>query len=327
MSKTKASLCVITATALTVMTLFLLPFTPKPAVRTAIVSRGELLQTTLVEGVVAYESQQPVVSLQAGRLSGVYVAQGQRVKAGQLLFAMDTSAEEQALSMLASRRYAAERLTGGEAALAGATFGWDEQELAIRASIELKQLRAQEDGVVGAVYQQAGDYVADGALIGLVHSDGLCVTAAWQPGIYAQAQAGAAATVAATSGESVVYVQLRQTGAPALSAETGQYVQQLTFAPVGNAGLTGFEVGDRVMVEVLNRTDLDVPLAPVEAIDENGRLWLVRDGKAVSMKVDTTLRNDQYLYVPEALLGERIILLPDDSTLTEGCAVKEAKKR
>ena len=39
MPKTKASLLVIAATAATVVTLFLLPFTPRTAVRTAVVER------------------------------------------------------------------------------------------------------------------------------------------------------------------------------------------------------------------------------------------------------------------------------------------------
>ena len=50
MPKTKASLLVIAATAATVVTLFLLPFTPRTAVRTAVVERGELICSTLLEG-------------------------------------------------------------------------------------------------------------------------------------------------------------------------------------------------------------------------------------------------------------------------------------
>ena len=48
MPKTKASLLVIAATAVTVATLFLLPFTPKTAVRTAAVERGDLIRSTPV---------------------------------------------------------------------------------------------------------------------------------------------------------------------------------------------------------------------------------------------------------------------------------------
>ena len=90
MPKTKASLLVIAATAATVVTLFLLPFTPRTAVRTAVVERRELICSTLLEGVVAYADEQPLIALQAGRVGKVYVCQGQTVRAGELLISMDT---------------------------------------------------------------------------------------------------------------------------------------------------------------------------------------------------------------------------------------------
>ena len=98
MPKTKASLLVIAATAVTVATLFLLPFTPKTAVRTAEVERGNLIRSTLMEGVVAYADEQPLVALTAGRVARVYVSQGQAVCAGDLLMSMDTSVQEQELT-------------------------------------------------------------------------------------------------------------------------------------------------------------------------------------------------------------------------------------
>ena len=98
MPKTKASLLVIAATAVTVATLFLLPFTPKTAVRTAAVERGDLIRSTLMEGVVAYANEQPLIALQAGRVARVYVIQGQAVRAGDLLVSMDTSVQEQELA-------------------------------------------------------------------------------------------------------------------------------------------------------------------------------------------------------------------------------------
>ncbi|MEG0902567.1 MAG: hypothetical protein RSG96_10615, partial [Clostridia bacterium] len=66
MQKTKASLGVIAATAITVLTLFLLPFTPKVAVRTVLPKRGELIETIFLEGVICYQNEQPCVNLQAG---------------------------------------------------------------------------------------------------------------------------------------------------------------------------------------------------------------------------------------------------------------------
>ena len=39
---------------------------------------GELICSTLMEGVVAYADEQPLIALQAGRVGEVYVCQGRR---------------------------------------------------------------------------------------------------------------------------------------------------------------------------------------------------------------------------------------------------------
>ena len=105
MQKTRASLLVIAATALTVATLFLLPFTPKAAVRTAVVERGAFIRSTLLEGVIGYAQEQPLLALQPGRIARVHVQQGQRVSAGELLVSMDTEAQEQELAAVTRMLY------------------------------------------------------------------------------------------------------------------------------------------------------------------------------------------------------------------------------
>ena len=91
MTRTQASLSVIAVTLATVTTLFLLPYTPKIPVQTAIVRRGEWTKTTLAEGVVQYRQQQPAVCLQGGVLRRVCAEEGVNFRKGKLLFALDTS--------------------------------------------------------------------------------------------------------------------------------------------------------------------------------------------------------------------------------------------
>ena len=173
MPKTKASLLAIAATAVTVATLFLLPFTPKTAVRTAAVERGDLIRSTLMEGVVAYADEQPLIALQAGRVARVYVIQGQAVRAGDLLVSMDTSVQEQELAAVNRLLYEQETALAafgqmGEAALNAAQTVLEARtrQTELRAAIASAQIRAERDGVVGAVY------VAEGAVAGEPAGDG-----------------------------------------------------------------------------------------------------------------------------------------------------------
>lgn len=108
MTRTQASLSVIAVTLATVTTLFLLPYTPKIPVKTATIQRGNWTKTTLAEGVVQYRQQQPAVCLQGGVLRQICAGEGETVRKGQLLFALDTRQEEAALERLAAGRHAME---------------------------------------------------------------------------------------------------------------------------------------------------------------------------------------------------------------------------
>ena len=317
----KASLGVIAATAVTVLTLFLLPFTPRLAVYTAEVQRGDLVRSDLLEGLVAYREQFPVLGAQAGRLSAVHVQAGQRVQAGQLLFALDTTMEEQALATLTALRYTQEQALaaydGAVQALAGNALEWAEKESALRQSIAAKQLRAAGDGLVEAVYVSEGDYVAAGALLGMVRSEEKCVMAVCPAGRGAQPGATALITV---GNDAPVPARLVSVSAPDTAEGNAQ---RLCFFPVGEWG----EAGQRVTVELIRTVERNVPLAPLEAFDSMDRLWVVENGVAAPLSADTARRNSEYVRVPESLLGAKVVLTPEGSGLTPGRAVKEAKAR
>ena len=100
MSRTKASFVMIMVTAVTVTTLFLLPFTPRLAVCTVVAQQGDLVRTLVLEGMVRYRQEQTCLSLFQGVVNGVYVQAGQAVHRGDLLFSLDTEQQEAQLESL-----------------------------------------------------------------------------------------------------------------------------------------------------------------------------------------------------------------------------------
>ena len=72
---------------------------------TAVVERGAFIRSTLLEGVIGYAQEQPLLALQPGRIARVHVQQGQRVSAGELLVSMDTEAQEQELAAVTRMLY------------------------------------------------------------------------------------------------------------------------------------------------------------------------------------------------------------------------------
>lgn len=334
MPKTKASLLVIAATAATVVTLFLLPFTPRTAVRTAVVERGELICSTLLEGAVAYADEQPLIALQAGRVGKVHVRQGQTVRAGELLISMDTDVLEQELAAVNQLLYEQETALAafgqaGEAALSAAqtTLQARTRQAELRASIASAQIRAEADGVVGALYVAEGAIAGEGGLLGTVHGTGLRVAAAGRAEDLANVAPGAAAMVTSAEGKTLGAAVLGQSGAPELDGSTGQAMQSLSFFPMDDGAWIGVGAGDRVVVELAQEALEDQALVPISAVDSRDRVWFVEDGIATPVEIDLTLRNDAYVAVTQEWAGKRVVLLPETASLYPGCAVKEARTR
>ena len=334
MPKTKASLLVIAATAATVAILFLLPFTPKTAVRTVVVEQGELIRSALMEGVIAYAQEQPLVALQAGRVRQVHVRQGQTVRAGDLLISMDTSLQEQELSAVNQLLYEQETAAAafgqaGETALSAAqtVVQARTRQAELRAAIAAAQIRAEADGTVGAIYVAEGAITGENGLLGTVHGTGLRVVAAGRAEELGNVAPGAAAMVTSTEGKALGAAVLEQAGAPELDAATGQAMQPLSFLSADGDAWAGAGAGDRVMVELVCEALKDQALVPVSAVDSRDRVWFVENGTATPVEIDLSLRNDQYVAVPREWAGKRVVVQAESAGLYPGCAVREARTR
>lgn len=332
MQKTKASLWVIAATTVTVATLFLLPFTPKIAVRTTQVKLGALEKTVFLEGVVRYQDEQACLNTQAGQVYSVHVSQGQKVQAGDLLISMDTTIEEESLATLSQMLHEQERLIvdgqyAGVISTAVMQTTWDARVTAqeLRASIETKRIRAAKDGIMGGVYVQEGDYVAAFTALGYVRGEEKCIAAVKMVDYSSDISDGTIARVLTGTGEALGLATLCKTDAPVVNETTAQLAQQLTFYPETETNLADAEIGDQVTLEVLYGANADVALIPVSAIDHNDMLWVVENDKAMPIAVDTAKHNEQYVCVSDQLIGQRIILEPSLYDLYAGCGIKEEK--
>ncbi len=330
MPKTRASLLVIAATLITVATLFLLPFTPRIAVHTTVIQTGNLIRSTLLEGVVCYENEQPCVALKAGRVARVYVKEGQWVKQGDLLFSMDTTAEEAALASVISacNQQAQTGLNGLEQLAAAASsqtsLALKEKLAELESSIALAQIRAGADGVVGGVYAKEGELVGEMTLLGDVHGTRKAIAAAGRASELAGVTHGTFAVLQAASGEANGLATVAALGAPAINDATAQAMQTVSLLPADQASLSDAVIGDRVMVELICESTSDVALIPIAAVDAQERVWVIENGHATPVGVDVSHRNEEYVAAPKEWAEKRIVLLPSARQLYAGCAVKEA---
>lgn len=331
MPKAKASLLIIMATVLTVAILFCLPFTPRPTVQLAVVGSGDLVRTLLMEGVVGYRNLQPCIALRDGRVATVYIAEGQQVHKGDLLFAMDSTPAQTALAALSRGIY--------EQGLAIKQFGDDElanallvqktlleEKASLEAEIGASQIRATFDGTVGGVYESEGSYVTAKAVLGEVHDTQKQITALGRYSDLAGVTMGAPAMIQSNGGEKMGAARLTELAAPVHDETTGALMQTLKLELLSSEQLKKAAVGDRMTVELVCEVAKNKALVPITALDSENRIWVVEAGKVYPYRVDVSCRNDQFVAVDERWLGRQVVLLPDKAKLTHGCSIKEAKR-
>ena len=326
MTKARASLWMFGMTFLTVSFMLLWPYTPKKIVTTATVQMGDLLQTILLAGTASYESERPIVSLLDGQIQRVHIIPGQRVQKGQLLFSLDTTAEEEMLAYVIKARIQQEQLYQEDALAAMAVQGITqlrEKEKELRSRIEAAQIRAQQDGRVEQVYVQDGDYAKTAQFLGTLSGEQICICVAADTDTLRFAKIGSPAVIK-KNGKLAGMAVLDSLSAPVMEETTGAAAQQGVFR-ILDAGQ--INAGDRLTLEMLQNRTETAALVPISAVSRKNEVWIDEGGKAVPVSIDVSIRNDTWVAAGDELTGKKVILLPDLYELTPGCAVQNAEVR
>ncbi len=324
MGRAKASIAMILAALSGATMILAIPKESDLRIPTTMIERGDLVESTYLTGTVSYRERQPCISFLSGKIEQVYVQAGSEVKKGQLLVRIDTSSEEAMLSRLENARYINEANVSSYAEV-GAIIGAQNLELLqtiqqLQSRIDGAQIRAAVDGVIEAIYVSDGDYVSEGAVVGLVRSEDKCLLAlqkaektAYQPGT-----------------EAYVFENQRPIGLVHLSGvdqSLEQSAQQLTFVPKQEDLLGQIDAGMLMTMEVIDGCVENVALVPFAAISREREIWIIENGRAHATWIDTSLCNDKYVALPEEWAGKQVVLAPDRYDLSEGCLVKEDAAR
>ncbi len=325
MNRARASLIVIAATFIASSIMFARPSDKQIQLKTAIVQEGDLIQSTVMACIVDYEQRQPSVAVYGGKVSQVYVKAGDRVSKGQLLMRIDTTSEEKLFAEMQQARFAREAFLDSTAEpvavlTASQSMEWLQSEEQLLQRIEAAQVRSQNDGIVEAVYVKPGEYVGIATVLCIIRSENRCLFATQSiqkstllPDTFALIQ---------NNGQTVGTAMLSR-----VSLSEDRLMQQLCFVPTESGILEQVDIGSLLTLEIVDAKHTDVSLIPLAAINAAGEVWIVENQKASPIKISTTVRNSNYVAINEAWAGKRVILMPDEYALMQGCYVEEAGSR
>ena len=297
-------------------------------VQTAAIRTGDFLQTLPMIGTVEYEQQHNSFVLRNGKIARVYVKKGQKVKAGELLFTLDTSNEENAMAKLSQLRYQQQSIRDMGSVVNLMTLQSEyellRQEVELKHRIEASHMRSEAEGVVEAVYIKAGTCAQTGELAVVVRGEEKCINVLADPSELAGIDSGTAA-VMTHRGQYTGTAKIERMDAPVMTTEGIR--QQITLVPVDGNDLDLYEAGTSISVEVLTDSIPSQALIPMAAIDRDDRVWIIENGRVYSVRLESGKYNDQFVAVPaHEWDGRQVVLLPDRYQLQEGCTVKNAKK-
>lgn len=319
MRRGKAALLLLASSICTAVLMALWPVQSALQVETAVVGSGELVRTLLLSGRVQY-AQQPCISLKSGIVKQVHVTVGQQVESGQLLFSLDTSAEEQALAALHAQKHAQQTVVAGLDDAAAALAVQPQLDLAdserqLLASIEASKVRAAVDGIVQTIYVQPGEMVTEAALLGAIRGTELEIAAS-APASDVNCVSTGAAAIAECRKQNAVPLVLSNVQ-PAENAG----MQILSFQALTDAA---WKAGDTAEVEMIMDVHPGCVLIPLSAVGVDDEVWFIKEGRAYSASLQTDLYNRSHAAAPLEWAGRTVILYPEQYDLAEGTPVKKA---
>lgn len=321
MRKSKKALLMLGGSMLIAILMIAWPAKQPLAVSTEVIQYGDLVQTVLMNGVVCHRDQQPCISLRSGRIKRVLVERGQQIRQGELLFQLDTAAEEQALSAMYRQSFNQTTALGqldsaASALLLQNEIDWQQLESQLMAGVEAAQIRASSDGVMGAVYVRENEYVPEGAQLGMTHSHGMQIAVS---GGAAEGNVMPLDTVGAATirGQTFPVRLERKTSVD----ENG--MQMFLFDAIDENEWNEWQVGESVRIEAVKMTPVSGALIPLSAVSADGSVWTIQNGRAQKRNIFFGESNRTHIVADAVWTNQTVILEPDTYELTEGMLIQE----
>lgn len=285
------------------------------------VQLGSVEQVTALTGALRYEGEHAVISPATGLVREVYVAAGDRVKAGDALFRLDGQAQAAAVSAAIARQAEGTSIPasayGVDLSGVNQAAAWESESALTQAQMALEALtvRAAVDGVVQQVLVTENGGVAAGSPGVAMSGEKQVIQCAAVLRDAEQLRPGLTARIL-HDGEMLCMGQVTAIGAA--TVVNGQTVCQVDIAPEEAISLP---LGATVSAEVIRASAENVPVLPVSAAD--GMVRWVSEGRAYTAPVTVLLADESLCWV-DLPVGTQVVLSGEETV--EGQRIREVPR-
>ena len=324
-SKTGFSCWLLAVTAVAVAALLVWPavaLSSIPTEQTATVSlgvsaRGSVQKTLLLAGTTAYADERFAISPQSGIAVWVTSKQeGQSVARGEALLRLDVTAQENLLAACYAKP--SEKSLSSELLLAaGGQPRLSADQL--KESISQSTVRAHEAGQVLRTLVRPGEAVQAGTPVALLASSNQEIRALADAHERRQLRPGLPVRLE-QNGAFIAWGRVESISSLTVDSVSGLSVAQVNVKPVSPLSLA---MGESVEVSVILEENADTVTVPLEALDDQGRIWQVHDGRAWPLAADAEVFDDQRVPVTGLSENTPVILSPPNN-LVSGQRIREA---
>jgi len=325
-SRFNLSCCLLVITTLAVLVMLIWPtaaLSSLPQEKCVTVSlglsqRGNIQRTLSFTGSAAYAGEYYAVSPQSGFVAWVTPKrEGQPIAAGEALMRLDTSNHETLLAacfLEPTEPSLSEELL--DAVRGQTAFSAETLETAVSQST----VRAYQAGQVLQPLVRRGEPVQAGTPVALLASEQQEVRGLVSAKERRQLTPGMPVRLE-REGSFIAWGRIDNIGSLTAESAAGVPMAQVTVTPLSPTSLA---LGETVDVIAVLQEASDVVTVPLEAIDQNGRVWQVHEGRAWPLAASIDLFDEKQAWVAGLSENVSVILSPPQG-LQAGQRVREAQ--
>ena len=303
-------------------------------VKGIIAERSEANNGIIAVGTMLANEEVELVAEIVGKVRKIYFQEGSRVQQGQLLLKVDDADLQAQLTRaefqrkLLSEKLERQRILLKRESISRESFDQLQTDYNVleadiglfKVKIRRTEIRAPFEGVMGFRYVSEGSYVQPSSKITTIVDNSILKFEFSVPEKYAAHRLQGQKIKFRTTGSEKIYTAQVYAVDPLIDVKTRMILLRARFDNRANELMPGMFAKGNLIVDGKNEY-IAIPTEAVVPEMDGKRMWVVKNGKAMSIPVETESRDEKYVEVTSGVQSGDTVLIGGLMQLREGMKV------